>query len=50
MIVDWQIYYDAALKCQQIADDIRRADKPVHDAVKGECAGMAGQLGCRQQI
>lgn len=48
MIVDWQTYYDAASECHQLADDIRRADKPVHDSVKGECAGMAGDApGCK---
>ncbi|RDI64549.1 hypothetical protein [Nocardia pseudobrasiliensis] len=49
MIVDWQVYYDAAKKCQDLADELRRADKPVHEAVKGECVGMAGDApGCRQ--
>ncbi|MCM6776053.1 hypothetical protein NDR87_19840 [Nocardia sp. CDC159] len=49
MIVDWQVYYDAAKKCHDLADELRRADKPVHDAVKGECAGMAGDApGCKQ--
>ncbi|MFJ1458192.1 hypothetical protein [Nocardia sp. N2S4-5] len=49
MIVDWQTYYDAAKKCHDLADELGRADKPVHDAVKGECAGMAGDApGCRQ--
>ncbi|MFR9751405.1 hypothetical protein ACL02S_10250 [Nocardia sp. 004] len=49
MIVDWQVYYDAAEKCHDLAADLRRADKPVHDAVKRECAGMAGDApGCRQ--
>lgn len=48
MIIDWETYYDAAAKCYQLAEDIRRADKPVHDAVKGECAGMAGDApGCK---
>ncbi|MBY8854976.1 hypothetical protein K7711_00635 [Nocardia sp. CA2R105] len=49
MIVDWQIYYDAAKKCHDLADDLRRADKPVHQAVKGECTGMAGDApGCKE--
>ncbi|MBF6299422.1 hypothetical protein IU459_18015 [Nocardia amamiensis] len=49
MIVDWQVYYDAAKKCHDLAADLRRADKPLHDAVKGECAGMAGDApGCKQ--
>ncbi|MFE9325684.1 hypothetical protein ACIHDR_30710 [Nocardia sp. NPDC052278] len=49
MIVDWQTYYDAAKKCHDLADDLRKADKPVHDAVKGECVGMAGDApGCQQ--
>ncbi|MET8875737.1 hypothetical protein, partial [Nocardia sp. NPDC004604] len=49
MIVDWQTYYDAAKKCHDLADDLRKADKPVHDAVKGECVGMAGDApGCKQ--
>ncbi|WP_345499243.1 hypothetical protein [Nocardia callitridis] len=35
--------------CLDLADDLRAADKPVHVAVKGECAGMAGDApGCRQ--
>ncbi|WP_067674288.1 hypothetical protein [Nocardia miyunensis] len=49
MIVDWQTYYDAAKKCHDLADDLRRTDKPVHDAVKGKCAGMAGDApGCKE--
>ncbi|MGQ4599533.1 hypothetical protein [Nocardia sp. R6R-6] len=49
MNVDWQVYYDAAKKCHDLAADLRRADKPVHDAVKGEYAGMAGDApGCKQ--
>ncbi|MFB8282605.1 polymorphic toxin type 28 domain-containing protein [Nocardia colli] len=49
MRIDWQIYYDAAKKCHDLAADLRRADKPVHDAVKGECAGMAGDApGCKE--
>ncbi|MFF0492770.1 hypothetical protein ACFYTQ_27385 [Nocardia sp. NPDC004068] len=49
MRVDWQVYYDAAKRCQDLAEELRRADKPVHDAVKGECAGMAGDApGCRE--
>lgn len=49
MRIDWQTYYDAAKKCHDLAADLRRADKPVHDAVKGECAGMAGDApGCKQ--
>ncbi|MGQ4617313.1 hypothetical protein [Nocardia sp. R7R-8] len=49
MKLDWQVYYDAAKKCHDLAADLRRADKPVHDAVKGECAGMAGDApGCKQ--
>ncbi|PXX68880.1 hypothetical protein DFR70_102566 [Nocardia tenerifensis] len=49
MRIDWQTYYDAAKKCHDLAADLRRADKPVHDAVKGECAGMAGDApGCRE--
>ncbi|WP_067804293.1 hypothetical protein [Nocardia beijingensis] len=47
--LDWQVYYDAAKKCHDLATDLRTADKPVHDAVKGECAGMAGDApGCDQ--
>ncbi|MBF6278617.1 MULTISPECIES: hypothetical protein [Nocardia] len=47
MIVDWQIYYDAAKKCRDLADELRKADKPVHDAIKGDCLGMAGDApGC----
>lgn len=49
MIVDWQTYYDAAKKCQDLATELRKADKPVHDAVKGDCKGMAGDAnGCKQ--
>ncbi|MBF6327561.1 hypothetical protein [Nocardia transvalensis] len=49
MNVDWQIYYEAAKRCQDLAAELRRADKPVHDAVKGDCAGMAGDApGCKQ--
>ncbi|WP_280334917.1 hypothetical protein [Nocardia wallacei] len=49
MNVDWQIYYEAAKKCHDLAADLRRADKPVHDAIKNECGGMAGDApGCRQ--
>ncbi|WP_433658760.1 hypothetical protein ACQPW1_41935 [Nocardia sp. CA-128927] len=49
MRIDWQTYYDAAKKCHDLAADLRRADKPVHDAVKGECAGMAGDApGCKE--
>lgn len=49
MRIDWQVYYDAAKRCHDLAADLRRADKPVHDAVKGECAGMAGDApGCKE--
>ncbi|WP_433601507.1 hypothetical protein ACQPXH_07125 [Nocardia sp. CA-135953] len=49
MNVDWQVYYDAAKRCHDLAADLRRADKPVHDAVKGDCVGMAGDApGCKQ--
>ncbi|WP_405177646.1 hypothetical protein OG225_25660 [Nocardia sp. NBC_01377] len=49
MRVDWATYYDAAKRCHDLATELRSADKPVHDAVKGECAGMAGDSpGCRQ--
>jgi len=49
VIVDWQVYYDAAKKCHDLAADLRDADKPVHAAVKGECAGMAGDApGCKE--
>ncbi|MFI9401087.1 hypothetical protein [Nocardia sp. NPDC052316] len=49
MRIDWQTYYDAAKKCHDLAADLRLADKPVHDAVKGECAGMAGDApGCKE--
>ncbi|MBF6439284.1 hypothetical protein [Nocardia cyriacigeorgica] len=47
--VDWTTFYEAAAQCHQLATDLRAADKPVHDAVKGECAGMAGDApGCKQ--
>ncbi|WP_203236853.1 hypothetical protein [Nocardia panacis] len=49
LVIDWQTYYDAAKKCHALATDLRTADKPVHDTVKGECAGMAGDTaGCEQ--
>lgn len=49
MRIDWQVYYDAAKRCHDLAADLRRADRPVHDAVKGECAGMAGDApGCKE--
>lgn len=49
MYVNWQTYYDAAKKCQDLAGELRAADKPVHDAIKGKCAGMAGDApNCRQ--
>ncbi|PXX71289.1 hypothetical protein DFR70_101711 [Nocardia tenerifensis] len=49
MRVDWQVYYDAAKKCHELATDLRAADKPVHDAMKSECAGMAGDApGCKE--
>ncbi|MFI7000487.1 hypothetical protein [Nocardia sp. NPDC050175] len=40
--IDVAVYADAAKRCRALADDLRKADKPVHDAVKGDCAGMAG--------
>ncbi|WP_280441001.1 hypothetical protein [Nocardia brasiliensis] len=47
--LDWQVYYDAAAKCHEIATNLRAADKPLHDAVKNDCAGMAGDAnGCKQ--
>ncbi|WP_193776878.1 hypothetical protein [Nocardia farcinica] len=47
LVIDWQTYYEAARKCHDLAADLRVADKPVHDAVKGECVGMAGDTaGC----
>ncbi|WP_330249773.1 hypothetical protein OG874_26095 [Nocardia sp. NBC_00565] len=49
LVINWQTYYDAATKCHALAADLRTADKPVHDALKGECAGMAGDTaGCEQ--
>ncbi|WP_433733960.1 hypothetical protein ACQP0C_17615 [Nocardia sp. CA-129566] len=49
LVIDWQVYYEAAKKCHALATDLRAADKPVHDAVKGECSGMAGDAaGCKQ--
>ncbi len=49
MYVNWQTYYDAAKKCHDLAAELRTADKPVHDAVKGRCTGMAGDApGCKQ--
>ena len=47
MIIDWEVYYDAAKRSQELATHLREADKPVHTAVLGECAGMAGDApGC----
>ncbi|MFI6957037.1 hypothetical protein ACIBJI_26675 [Nocardia sp. NPDC050408] len=47
LVIDWQTYYEAGKKCHALATDLRAADKPVHDAVKGDCAGMAGDTaGC----
>ncbi|MEU4430045.1 polymorphic toxin type 28 domain-containing protein [Nocardia rhamnosiphila] len=47
--VNWQTYYDAAKKCHDLAAELRTADKPVHDAIKGQCVGMAGDApGCKQ--
>ncbi|PPJ35972.1 hypothetical protein C5E45_23010 [Nocardia nova] len=49
MNVDWQTYYDAARQCRQLADDLRKADKPVHDAIRNGCNGMADDAnGCTQ--
>ncbi|MEU0505416.1 EndoU domain-containing protein [Nocardia sp. NPDC005998] len=49
LVVDWQVYYQAAKQCHDLAVAIRQADKPLHDAVKNECAGMAGDAnGCKQ--
>ncbi|WP_232329450.1 hypothetical protein [Nocardia violaceofusca] len=49
MNVDWQTYYDAAKKCRQLADELRKADKPVHDAIRNDCIGMAGDAtGCKE--
>ncbi|WP_227996090.1 hypothetical protein [Nocardia australiensis] len=49
MKVDWTTYYEAAKKCHDLANDLRAADKPVHDAMKGGCAGMAGNAhGCKE--
>lgn len=49
MYVDWVTYYDAAKKCHDLANDLRAADKSVHDAVKGKGAGMAGDApGCKE--
>ncbi|MBO0855723.1 MAG: hypothetical protein J2P18_18385, partial [Nocardia sp.] len=49
MIVDWEVYYDAAQRCRQLAADLRAADKPVHEAVRNNCVGMAGDAnGCKQ--
>ncbi|RBO96300.1 hypothetical protein [Nocardia puris] len=49
MRVNWQTYFDAGKRCHDLAIELRRADKPVHDSVKGECAGMAGNApGCKQ--
>ncbi|WP_433490830.1 hypothetical protein [Nocardia grenadensis] len=47
--VNWETYYEAAKQCHTLAGELRVADKPVHDALKGDCAGMAGDApGCKQ--
>ncbi|UGT64184.1 hypothetical protein [Nocardia asteroides] len=47
--VDWQVYYDAAQKCHDLAGEIRQADAPLHAVLKNDCAGMAGDApGCRE--
>ncbi|MBF6194998.1 MULTISPECIES: hypothetical protein [Nocardia] len=49
MRVNWQTYFDAGKQCHDLAAELRRTDKPLHDAVKGDCAGMAGDApGCKQ--
>jgi hypothetical protein len=49
MWVSWETYYEAAKQCHTLAGELRTADKPMHDAVKGDCAGMAGDApGCKQ--
>ncbi|MGW5383537.1 hypothetical protein [Nocardia sp. NPDC003963] len=49
MWVNWETYYEAAEQCHDLAGELRTADRPVHDAVKGDCAGMAGDApGCKQ--
>ncbi|MET8797685.1 hypothetical protein ABZV91_14750 [Nocardia sp. NPDC004568] len=49
MWVNWETYYEAAKQCHDLAGELRTADKPVHDALKGDCAGMAGDApGCKQ--
>ncbi|MFE9577211.1 EndoU domain-containing protein [Nocardia sp. NPDC006044] len=47
LVINWETYYDAGKRCHALAADLRTADKPVHDALKGDCAGMAGDTaGC----
>ncbi|MEV6280328.1 hypothetical protein [Nocardia sp. NPDC051832] len=49
MRVNWPTYYEAAKKCHDLATALRTADKPVHDAMKNDCVGMAGDApGCRE--
>ncbi|WP_459547623.1 hypothetical protein [Nocardia sp. X0981] len=45
-IVNWQTYYDAGKRCHELATDLRAADKPVHDTLKGKCGAMAGDGIC----
>lgn len=48
-VVDWQVYYDAAQKCHDLAGELRKADAPLHAVIKNDCAGMAGDApGCKQ--
>ncbi|MFI6218290.1 hypothetical protein ACIBCD_40310 [Nocardia brasiliensis] len=45
MRIDWQVYYDAAKRCHDLAADLRRADKPVHDA-DGAFRGAVSKHDC----
>lgn len=46
-VIDWQVYYEAAQKCHDLAGEIRKADSPLHTVLKNDCGGMAGDApGC----
>ncbi|WP_067655988.1 hypothetical protein [Nocardia harenae] len=48
-LIDWQVYYEAAQKCHDLAGEIRRADAPLHAVLQNDCSGMAGDApGCRE--
>ncbi|ONM47994.1 hypothetical protein [Nocardia donostiensis] len=49
LFVNWDTYYEAARRCQDLAGELRAADRPLHEVVKRSCARMAGDApGCKQ--